>query len=85
MAKQVEGDFCLWEELVQRVVREGCVIASKDDKEVGFEGLYDTLRGIGMLNSGGNKLIGSLPVMCDGMACQGFGALQCGPIPEDEP
>jgi hypothetical protein len=85
LTKQVEGDFCLWKELVPRVAREGCVNASKDATEVGFEGLYGTLGGIGMLNIGGNKLIGGLPVMCDGMACQGFGALKCGPIPEDEP
>ena len=51
-----------------QVVREGSVDACKDAKEVGCEGLYCTLGCIGMMNIGGNKLVGCLPVMGDGVA-----------------
>ena len=73
MEKEVQGEFGLREELVPEEVWKGFGDASKDGKEVCFEGADVSFRNVAAVDIRRGELEGAVPVFKNGAAVFGIG------------
>ena len=67
MLEKVECELGLRQELIPEVLGEGLTDAGQNGEELGFEGLDGTFDKVAAMNVWRHELVGSFPILCDGM------------------
>ena len=71
LSEEVQGEFCLQEELFPQEFGEGIRDAGKDGKEVGFESVYGAFGYVGAMDIRQDKLESAVPIFNDGVTIIG--------------
>jgi hypothetical protein len=66
LSKEIESEFCLWEQEIPKIRWKRCIGAGQDCQEVVLEGANGPLCPIAVMHGRGNKLKGGIPLEGDG-------------------
>jgi len=66
LSKEIESEFCLWEQEIPKIRWKRCIDADQDCQEVVLEGANGPLCPIAVMHGKGNKLKGGVPLEGDG-------------------